>query len=56
MSGPRFDAPDSQNSRIFVGNVAINTDEDVLAEHFKKHGNVVGCMVLKGFAFVQVRV
>ncbi len=55
MNNTRLDTADSQNSRIFIGNVAPNTDEDLLAEHFKKHGNVIGVIVLKGYAFVQVR-
>ena len=55
MNASRLDTAESQNSRVFVGNVAPNTDEDALSEHFKKHGNVIGVIVLKGFAFVQVR-
>ena len=56
MSGVRLDAADNQNARIFVGNVAPNTDEDLLTEHFKKHGPIKGVVVLKGFGFVQVRI
>jgi RNA recognition motif-containing protein len=56
MSGVRLDAADNQDARIFVGNVAPGTDEDLVMEHFKKHGTIKGVVVLKGFAFVQVRI
>jgi len=56
MSGIRLDSADSQNARVFVGNVAPNTDQDLLLEHFKKHGKISGVVVLKGFAFVQVSI
>ena len=50
----RMDATDSQSGRVFVGNVAPGTDQDLLLDHFKKHGSINGVVVLKGFAFVQV--
>ena len=50
----RLDNSESQNARVFVGNVSPDTDSDLLLEHFKKHGNVIDVNVLKGFDFVQV--
>ena len=49
----RLDATDSQSGRVFVGNVAPGTDQDLLLDHFKKHGSINGVVVLKGFAFLQ---
>ena len=41
MSG-RFDDPESQAARVFVGGVNPDTEEQVLIERFSKHGNVKG--------------
>ena len=48
-----MDDPDGVNSRIFVGNIPLDTDREVLKNKFESHGPVTGVMVLKGFAFVQ---
>ncbi|CAL8279488.1 unnamed protein product [Lota lota] len=46
--------PRSLNSRVFIGNLntAVVTKADIEAL-FSKYGNIVGCSVHKGFAFVQ---
>ena len=41
MSG-RMDDPDNQASRVFVGGVNPDTQEQFLIERFSKHGNVKG--------------
>ena len=41
MSG-RFDDPESQAARVFVGGVNPDTEEQVLIQRFSKHGNVKG--------------
>jgi len=44
---------EGQSSRIFVGNVAPDTDPDLIEQQFKSHGNVTGVAVHKGYCFVQ---
>merc|ERR1712156_1134006 len=44
---------EGQSSRIFVGNVAPDTDPDLIEQQFKTHGNVTGVAVHKGYCFVQ---
>ena len=48
-----MDDPDGVNSRIFVGNIPLDTDRETLKKNFETHGQVNGVMVLKGFAFLQ---
>ena len=48
-----MDDPDGVNSRIFVGNIPLDTDREALKKKFETHGQVNGVMVLKGFAFLQ---
>lgn len=49
----RMDDPAFQASRIFVGGVGPDTNQDRLAKHFGRYGRVTGAIVMKGFAFVQ---
>lgn len=44
---------EGQSARIFVGNVAPDTDPDLIEQQFKSHGNVTGVAVHKGYCFVQ---
>ena len=53
MRNRRMDDPDGVNSRIFVGNIPLDTDRETLKKKFETHGQVNGVMVLKGFAFLQ---
>ena len=53
MRNRRMDDPDGVNSRIFVGNIPLDTDREALKKKFETHGQVNGVMVLKGFAFLQ---
>ena len=48
-----MDDPEGVNSRIFVGNIPLDTDRETLKKKFEIHGQVNGVMVLKGFAFLQ---
>lgn len=49
----RMDDPEGLASRVFVGNIPLDTERDTLKEKFEVHGKVNGVMVLKGFAFIQ---
>ncbi len=53
MSRPSLDRIEGQDARVFVGNVAPDTDPRLIEERFSSHGNVEGVSVFKGFAFVQ---
>lgn len=48
-----MDRYETQEARIFVGNVAPDTDHGLLQQHFQVHGKVMGIKVHKGFAFIQ---
>eukprot|EP00090_Calanus_glacialis_P022736 TRINITY_DN3502_c0_g1_i1.p1 TRINITY_DN3502_c0_g1~~TRINITY_DN3502_c0_g1_i1.p1 ORF type:complete len:676 (-),score=187.52 TRINITY_DN3502_c0_g1_i1:2060-4087(-) len=49
----RMDDPEGLASRVFVGNIPLDTERDALKDRFEVHGKVNGVMVLKGFAFIQ---
>ena len=49
----RMDDPEGLASRVFVGNIPLDAEREVLKERFEVHGKVSGVMVLKGFAFIQ---
>lgn len=52
---------DCDQSKVFVGGISWETTEDVLRDHFRNYGNVVGSVIAKdrttgsprGFAFVS---
>lgn len=48
-----MDSTENQESRVFIGNIAPDTDPDLIEQHFKTHGNVSGVAVHKGYCFVQ---
>lgn len=45
--------PATANCRIYVGNLDETVQQDNLKEHFKKHGNIVGVAIQRGFGFIQ---
>ena len=49
----RMDDPEGLASRVFVGNIPLDTEREALKQKFEVHGKVNGVMVLKGFAFIQ---
>jgi len=48
-----MDSSEGQDARVFVGNVAPDTDPALIEQHFKNHGNVTRVQVHKGYCFVQ---
>ena len=52
---------DCDQGKIFVGGISWETTEDMLKDHFRSYGNVVGSVIAKdrmtgnprGFAFVS---
>lgn len=52
---------DCDQSKVFVGGISWETTEDVLRDHFRNYGTVVGSVIAKdrttgsprGFAFVS---
>lgn len=45
--------PSTVNCRIYVGNLDDAVQNEKLEEHFKKHGNILGIVVQRGFGFIQ---
>lgn len=52
---------DCYQSKIFVGGISVDTSKDILEDHFRRYGNVVGSVIAqdrmtgnpRGFAFVS---
>lgn len=45
--------PSTVNKRIYIGNLDESVTKENLEELFKKHGNVLGVDVHRGFGFIQ---